>query len=168
MMPERIGYARVSSLGQSLAIQLERLRHVGCDTIYEEKASGTKDDRPRLAACLEYVRKGDTLLVTRIDRLARSTQHLCEIAAMLDRKGVALEVIDQRIETATPAGRLHFQMLGAIAEFETALRKERQMEGIARAQRWGGGTLSSSDGQRFPVRGKVRNARALPRYFGYG
>ena len=80
------------------------------------------------------MRKGDTLLVTRIDRLARSTLHLCAIAATLERKGVALEVIDQRIETATPSGRLHFQMLGAIAEFETALRKERQMEGIARAR----------------------------------
>src|SRR5215471_16519332 len=136
-MGDCIGYARVSSTGQSLAIQLERLHQAGCVRIYQETMSGTWDDRPQLAACLDYVREGDTLFVTRIDRLARSTLHLCEIAAHLERQQVALHVLDQHIETATPAGRLHFQMLGAIAEFETALRKERQMEGIARARAQG-------------------------------
>jgi DNA invertase Pin-like site-specific DNA recombinase len=84
------GYARVSSVGQSLDVQLDKLKH--CDKIYQEKQSGASTKRPRLEACLEYVREGDTLVVTRLDRLARSTLHLCQIAEELTRKGVALQV----------------------------------------------------------------------------
>ncbi len=79
-----IGYARVSSIGQSLDVQIDKLKH--CDKIYQEKKSGTSVRNPRLAACLEYVREGDILVVTRLDRLARSTLHLCQIAAELERK----------------------------------------------------------------------------------
>ena len=127
-----IGYARVSSVGQSLDIQREKLTH--CDKLFEEKRSGTSDKRPRLAACLEYVRDGDTLVVTRLDRLARSTLHLCQIAAELTRKGVHLHVIDQQIQTSDATGRLLFNMLGAIAQFETEIRAERQMDGIQKAK----------------------------------
>ena len=127
-----IGYARVSSVGQSLAVQLDKLQH--CDKIFEEKQSAASGKRLRLEACLEYVREGDTLIVTRLDRVARSTLHLCQIADELKRKGVHLQVIDQNIDTSDATGRLLFNMLGAIAQFETEIRAERQMDGIQKAQ----------------------------------
>lgn len=130
-----IGYARVSSVGQSLAVQRDKLTH--CDKIFEEQSSGTSDKRSRLAACLEYVREGDTLVVTRLDRLARSTLHLCQIAETLARKGVNLQVLDQQISTADATGRLLFHMLGAIAQFETELRAERQRDGLLKAKAQG-------------------------------
>jgi DNA invertase Pin-like site-specific DNA recombinase len=128
----RIGYARVSSVGQSLEVQLDKLKQ--CDRIYQEKRSGSTGKRPRLEACLEYVREGDTLVVTRLDRLARSTLHLCQIAEELQRKHVHLQVLDQQIDTNNATGRLLFHMLGAIAQFETELRAERQMDGIQSAK----------------------------------
>jgi DNA invertase Pin-like site-specific DNA recombinase len=130
-----VGYARVSSVGQSLAVQLDKLKH--CDKIYEEKKSAATGKRSRLDACLEYVREGDTLTVTRLDRLARSTLHLCQIAAELERKQVHLHVLDQSINTGDATGRLLFHMLGAIAQFETELRAERQMDGIQKAKAQG-------------------------------
>lgn len=113
-------------------MQLDKLQR--CDKIFEEKQSASSGNRPRLEACLEYVREGDTLVVTRLDRLARSTLHLCQIAAELERKGVNLQVIDQHIDTSDATGRLLFNMLGAIAQFETELRAERQMDGILKAK----------------------------------
>ena len=86
-----VGYARVSSMGQSLEVQLDKLH--ACEKVFQEKKGGATSQRPRLAACLAYVREGDTLLVTRLDRLARSTLHLCQIAAALDRKQVRLQVV---------------------------------------------------------------------------
>lgn len=130
-----VGYARVSSTGQSLDVQLEKLKH--CHKIYQEKKSATAAKREKLDACLEYVREGDTLVVTKIDRLARSTLHLCQIAAELERKKVNLHVIDQNINTGDSSGRLLFNMLGAIAQFETEIRAERQMDGIAKAKKNG-------------------------------
>ena len=130
-----VGYARVSSVGQSLDVQLDKLNH--CDKIYQEKKSGASDKRPQLGACLEYVREGDSLVVTRLDRLARSTLHLCQIADGLKRKGVNLQVLDQNIDTSDATGRLLFNMLGAIAQFETEIRAERQMDGIQKAKERG-------------------------------
>lgn len=130
-----VGYARVSSVGQSLDIQLDKLKH--CERIFQEKKSGTNNKRPRLEACLEFVRDGDTLVVTRLDRLARSTLHLCQIAEELARKGVNLQVLDQSIDTGDATGRLLFHMLGAIAQFETELRSERQIDGIQKAKEQG-------------------------------
>jgi DNA invertase Pin-like site-specific DNA recombinase len=130
-----VGYARVSSVGQSLDMQLEKLKH--CKKIFQEKKSGLSDKRSGLAACLEYVREEDILVVTRLDRLARSTLHLCQIADELKRKGVALQVLDQNINTADATGRLLFNMLGAIAQFETEIRAERQIDGINKARRKG-------------------------------
>jgi DNA invertase Pin-like site-specific DNA recombinase len=127
----RVGYARVSSVGQSLEIQLNKLQD--CDKIFQEKKSGTSDNRPRLKECLEYVREDDTIVVTRLDRLARSTLHLCQIAEELKRKKVAIQVIDQNIDTNDATGRLLFNMLGAISQFETEIRSERQMDGIKKA-----------------------------------
>ncbi len=130
-----IGYARVSSLGQNLDIQLGKLKH--CEKIFQEKKSGTTDKRSRLKACLEYVRAEDVLVVTRLDRLARSTLHLCQIAETLKEKDVDLQVLDQSINTADATGRLLFNMLGAIGQFETEIRAERQMEGIHKAKKRG-------------------------------
>src|SRR5450755_4608209 len=103
-----VGYARVSSVGQSLEVQLDKLHH--CPKIFQEHISGLSSQQPRLKACLEYVREGDTLVVTRLDRLARSTVDLCHIAQTLETKKVDLEVIDQNIETSTSTGRLLFTM----------------------------------------------------------
>ena len=128
----RVGYARVSSVGQSLNVQLDKLRD--CDKIFQKKRSGVSYQRPRLKACLEYVRDGDTLVVTRLDRLARSTLHLCQVAEQLDRKQVHLQVLDQNIDTTDATGRLLFNVLGAIAQFETEIRAERQMDGIKNAK----------------------------------
>ena len=130
-----IGYARVSSVGQTLDVQLDKLKL--CDKVFQEKKSGTSGKRPRLKACLEYVREGDSLVVTRLDRLARSTLHLCQIAAELERKQVNLQVLDQNINTSDATGRLLFNMLGAIAQFETEIRAERQMDGIRKAKERG-------------------------------
>jgi len=127
-----IGYARVSSVGQSLYIQLEKLAH--CDKVFQEKKSGASNKRPRLQECLEYVREGDTLVITRLDRLARSTLHLCQIAEQLKGKKIHLQVLDQNINTGDATGRLLFNMLSAIAQFETELRAERQMDGIQKAK----------------------------------
>lgn len=132
----KVAYARVSSTGQSLEVQLEKLKD--CDKVFQEKKSGrTADNRPQLQACLDYLREGDTLFVTKLDRLARSVLHLQQIKALLDKKNVELVVTDQGIDTRTPTGRLMFNMLGAIAEFENDLRKERQADGIALAKEKG-------------------------------
>ncbi|MCP4285187.1 MAG: recombinase family protein [Gammaproteobacteria bacterium] len=130
-----VGYARVSSVGQTLDVQLDKLKD--CSKIFQEKKSGTSDKRPRLKACLEYVREGDVLVVTRLDRLARSTLHLCQIAEELTTKQVNLQVLDQNIDTSDATGRLLFNMLGAIAQFETEIRAERQMDGIKKARERG-------------------------------
>ena len=130
-----VGYARVSSVGQSLDVQLDKLKH--CDKIYQETKSGTIKQRFRLEACLKCVREGDTLVVSRLDRLARSTLHLCQIADLLKHKNVALQVLDQNIDTSDATGRLLFNMLGAIAEFKTEIRSERQLHGILKAKELG-------------------------------
>ena len=116
-------------------MQLDCLK--SCDKIFKEKKSGSSDKRPRLKACLEYVREGDTLVVTRLDRLARSTLHLCQIADELQRKKVNLQLLNQNINTADATGRLLFNMLGAIAQFETEIRAERQADGIQKAKERG-------------------------------
>ena len=131
----KVGYARVSSTGQSLKIQLEKLKD--CDKIYEEKKSGLDSKREQLEQALEYVREGDTFVVTRLDRLARSTLHLCKIAEILKSKKVALKVTDQNIDTTDATGRLLFNILGAIGQFETEIRAERQMDGISKAKKDG-------------------------------
>jgi DNA invertase Pin-like site-specific DNA recombinase len=131
----KVGYARVSSRSQSLAIQEARLLEAGCDPehLYREKRSGTTTARPELQRLLEYVRKEDVVLVTRLDRLARSTFDLCTIVDTLHTKQVELIVLDQQIDTSTPGGRLTFHVFAAVAQFETEIRAERQAEGIAAA-----------------------------------
>lgn len=132
-----IGYARVSSIGQSLEVQLSKLSEYGCDKIFKEKRSGTTADRPELKSCLNYLREGDVIVITKLDRLARSTLHLTQMANDLANDGIELVVIDQSIDTSTPTGKLLFNMLASIAEFETELRKERQLEGVIKAKEKG-------------------------------
>jgi DNA invertase Pin-like site-specific DNA recombinase len=130
-----VGYARVSSSGQSLRIQLDKLKH--CHKIYKEKRSGVTADRPQFKECMNYLREGDTLFVTRLDRLARSVVHLSKLSDWFSNEGINLVVIDQNIDTTTSTGKLMFNMLAAIAEFENDLRRERQTEGVAKAQERG-------------------------------
>lgn len=115
-------------------MQLEKLNQVGCDRIYQEKRSGRTADRPEFQSCMNYLREGDTLIITRLDRLARSVVHLAQLAKRFQSEGIDLLVIDQNIDTSTSTGRLMFNMLAAIAEFENDLRTERQAEGIAKAK----------------------------------
>ena len=130
-----IGYARVSTTGQSLDTQLNALSN--CDKIFQEKISGAKDDRPQLQLMLEFVREGDSVVVTKLDRLARNTRHLLEIAELLSHKKVALKIQNLGIDTGTPTGKLMLTMVGAIATFERELMLERQAEGIALAKQKG-------------------------------
>jgi DNA invertase Pin-like site-specific DNA recombinase len=131
----RIGYARVSSNEQDLTIQLEALKAAGCEKIFKEKMSGTTMEcRRELSNLLDWMREGDIVIITKIDRLARSSRDLQNIAHKLIEKGVDLKATDQPIDTSTAAGKAFFGMLGVFAEFETNLRKERQLDGIAKAK----------------------------------
>ncbi|PVE25464.1 integrase [Microvirga sp. KLBC 81] len=132
------GYARVSTTDQDLTTQEEALRAAGCERIRSEKKSGAAiQGRSELQTLLDFVRKGDTIVVTRIDRLARSVADLAAIVRTLEAKGVALKAINQPIDTSTAAGGCFLRMLDVFAEFETAVRRERQMEGIAKAKKEG-------------------------------
>lgn len=136
-----VGYARVSSTSQDYATQVEKLTAAGATKIFSEKLSGLDRDRPELARCLEYVRESDTLIITKLDRLARSTVQLHQIVEELNAKDVGFKVLDDSgVDTTTRTGRLVFGILASIAEFETALRKERQLEGIAKAKAEGRAT----------------------------
>lgn len=138
MTKQTFGYARVSTNDQDTAIQEAALLAAGCTRVVSEKKSGTTTKgRTELQTLMDFVRPGDTLMVTRIDRLARSTADLLSIVEALEKKGVALKATEQPIDTSTPAGRAFLQMLGVFAEFETAIRKERQLDGIAKAKRAG-------------------------------
>ena len=129
------GYARVSTADQHLAISQAALAVAGCDIICAEKASGaSREGREELRRLLDFVRADDTLVVTRIDRLARSIGDLQDIVRELRAKGAALRAIEQPIDTSTAAGKAFLDMLGVFAEFETNLRRERQAEGIAKAK----------------------------------
>jgi DNA invertase Pin-like site-specific DNA recombinase len=130
-----IGYARVSTADQHLEIQIAALKAAGCDVIRSEKRTGTSTTgRAELQTVLDFLRKGDVLLVTRIDRLARSIGDLQDIVRAVKAKGASLKATEQPIDTTSAAGKAFMDMLGVFAEFETNLRKERQAEGIAKAK----------------------------------
>jgi DNA invertase Pin-like site-specific DNA recombinase len=131
----RYGYARVSTIDQNLRLQEAALRAAGCDIVRAEKVSGTtRDGRAELALLLAFLRPGDTLVVTRIDRLARSIKDLQDIVETLKQRGATLMATEQPIDTTHAAGKAFLDMLGVFAEFETNLRRERQLEGIAAAK----------------------------------
>jgi DNA invertase Pin-like site-specific DNA recombinase len=130
-----IGYARVSTTDQDLSAQLAALDF--CHTVFQEKVSAASMDRPELDKLMSYVRKGDVVNVTKLDRLARSTKDLLEIVEDLNKRQVSLKVMNINLDTSTPTGKLMLTMLGAIAEFERGIMLERQAEGIARAKEKG-------------------------------
>lgn len=134
-----IGYARVSSTGQSLDLQREALTAAGCEKIYAEKRSGrTAKDRPELARALDQLRPGDRLIVTRLDRLARSVRDLHQIIGQISESGAGFQCLQQGgVDTNTSTGKLMLAILGAVAEFENDIRRERQREGIEKAKERG-------------------------------
>lgn len=129
-------YARTSTTDQKAGLesQLLDLEQAGCTKVFREEISSVATYRPQLAAVLEWVREGDTLIVTKLDRLARSVADLVSITAALKGKGVGLRILAMNLDTATPTGKLMLNLLGSIAEFERELMLERQREGIARAK----------------------------------
>ena len=134
----RIGYARISTADQTIDAQIAALEAAGCTMIRTETGSGaTLDGRPELKTILDFIHPGETLVVTRIDRLARSMRDLQTIVAMLKEKGAHFAATEQPVDTSTAAGKAFFDMLGVFAEFETNLRRERQAEGIAAAKKRG-------------------------------
>lgn len=134
-----IGYARVSSVGQSLDVQLEKLKEAGCSKIFSEKESGAKQDRPELKALLEWIRPddGDVVVCCKLDRIARSSRHLLQVVDQLKEKGAELRVLNSPIDTTTPHGQLQLKILAAFAEFELDIQKERRKEGIDAAKEKG-------------------------------
>ena len=133
-----VGYARVSSRGQSLDVQRDRLKAFGVDKLFEEKKSGADAKRPELAACLEYLREGDNLVITKIDRMARSASDFHKIMQTLADKGVTFKALDDpEADMTSRSGKLLLGILALIAEFENDIRKERQMDGIAKAKAQG-------------------------------
>ena len=152
-----IGYARVSTRDQKAHLQLDALRDAGCEKIFEEAASGARRDRPELNAALDFMRSGDTLVVWKLDRLARSTRQLLETVEMFERRKIGLKTITQNIDTTNAGGRLIFTVFGAIAEFEREIIRERTRAGLDAARsrgRKGGRPRSLSDKD-------LKQARAL-------
>lgn len=129
-----VGYARVSTHDQNPALQLDALKAAGCERVFVEKATGAQRDRPELKAALDYIRAGDTLVVWKLDRLARSLPQLIETVAMMEQRGVGLRSLTEAIDTTTAGGRLIFHVFGALAEFERAVIRERTRAGLDAAR----------------------------------
>jgi DNA invertase Pin-like site-specific DNA recombinase len=140
-----IGYARVSTVDQDTALQLDALAVAGCVKVFEDHASGARTDRAGLRQALDYVRDGDVLIVWKLDRLGRSLRHLIETVAMLEKRGVGFRSITEAIDTTTPGGRLVFHLFGALGQFERDLIQERTRAGLAAA------TARGRKGGRKPV-----------------
>lgn len=136
-----VGYMRVSSVDDRQTVDLQRDALVAADVdqrqIYADKASGARDDRPGLTACLDYLNAGDTLVVWKLDRLGRSLPHLLSIVTDLKQRGVAFRSLTEHMDTTTPHGELLFSLFGALAQYERALTRERVMAGLAAAKRRG-------------------------------
>lgn len=128
-----VGYARVSTAEQSLSLQLDALRAIGCEPIFEDHASGAKTDRPGLTETLRFARNGDTLVVWKLDRLGRSMSHLVETVRGLEEKGVGFRSLTEGVDTTTPGGTLVFHLFGALAQFERDLIRERTNAGLRAA-----------------------------------
>lgn len=129
-----IGYARVSTEDQNLDLQVDALTKAGCERIFEDRLSGAVAQRPGLAEAISFARKGDTMVVWRLDRLGRSLKNLIEVVGQMEERGIGLKSLKEAIDTTTSAGRLVFQIFGALAEFERNLIRERTMAGLAAAR----------------------------------
>ncbi len=166
------GYARVSTTDQDLGLQVEALGKAGCTVIRQEKRSGTTTEgREELTTLLQFIQAGDVLMITRIDRLARSIGDLQDIVRILKAKGASLRATEQPIDTSTAAGKAFLDMLGVFAEFETNLRKERQLEGIAKAKQAGvykGRKPSVDEAKVRELRGQGLGASEIAKRLGIG
>ena len=166
-----VGYARVSTTHQSLEVQLEQLDAAGAEKIFREQVSGkSATNRPQLKAALEFCREGDTFIVTRLDRFARSAHDLHAIVATLNEKGVGFRCLQQGgLDTTTSHGKLMLGILGAVAEFELDIRQERQREGIEKAKTRGayqGGKQRYDAAQIQQCRADGMRPREIARKFG--
>ncbi|SOC45099.1 recombinase family protein [Salinicoccus kekensis] len=144
----KIGYARVSTKDQNLNSQIDMLKGHGCDRIFSEKVSGRKHKRTELDKCLDYMREGDTLVLTKLDRLGRTTKQLIELSQYLEEHDIDLEIIDMNINTKDAMGKMFFTMMSAFAELEANLLSERTKKGLASARsrgRMGGRPKVSKD-----------------------
>lgn len=152
-----VGYARVSTQDQDTELQRVALESAGCERIFRETASGAQRDRPELLKALEYARRGDTLVVWKLDRLARSLKQLIETVERLEERGIGFQSLTEKIDTTSPGGKLVFHIFAALAEFERGLIRERTLAGLAAARANGrvGGRPSSLDDE------KIAMARAL-------
>lgn len=143
----KIGYARVSTRDQNLDSQIDALKQQGCERIFSEKISGRKFKRTELDNCLDYMREGDTLVLTKLDRLGRTTKQLIELSQHLEDQGIDLEILDMNINTKDAMGKMFFTMMSAFAELEANLLSERTKKGLesARARGKKGGRPKISD-----------------------
>ena len=152
-----IGYARVSTQDQHPDFQLDALKAAGCEQVFQEKMTGKLADRPELVACLRTLRKGDILVVWKLDRLGRSLKHLVEIIHDLEQRGVAFRSLTESIDTASAGGKLIFHVFGALAEFEHSLIRERTLAGLSAARARG-----RKGGRKFKLSAEdVRKAAAM-------
>ncbi|MCP4339824.1 MAG: recombinase family protein [Desulfobulbaceae bacterium] len=154
--PERIGYARVSSIGQNLDSQVDALQHAGCGKIFSEKMTASRMDRPEWNRFLEYVRSGDTLVVTELSRMTRSLLDLLETAKVLEQRQINLVSLRENIDTSTATGRCFLSMMGAIHQMERELRAERAAAGRSSAKARG-----RTGGRPKTDPAKLENARIL-------
>ena len=129
-----VGYARVSTQDQTLALQRDALTGAGCERLFTDTASGAQTGRPGLAEALDFLRPGDVLVVWRLDRLGRSLKHLIEVTTGLAARGIGFKSLTEQIDTTTPSGKLVFHVFGALAEFERELIRERTQAGLAAAR----------------------------------
>ncbi len=127
----KIGYCRVSTVDQVTNLQREALEHAGCTSIYEDKVSGAKTSREQLDACLRALQPGDTLIVWKLDRLGRSLSHLMRLMEQFKERGIHFESVTEKLDTSTPSGELLFHVIGALAQFERAMVRERVIAGLA-------------------------------------
>ncbi|MFC4523255.1 MULTISPECIES: recombinase family protein [Burkholderiaceae] len=168
-----IGYARVSTFEQTLDLQLHALKEAGATSTYEDKASGKTADRPELAHCLKALRKDDTLVVWRLDRLGRNLQDLIRIVNDLEKRGVKLKSLKEAVDTGGPAGKLVFHLFAALAEFERELIRERTMAGLesarARGRKGGRPQLLTANQQRAALammKNREMSVAEIGRHFG--
>jgi DNA invertase Pin-like site-specific DNA recombinase len=133
----KIGYARVSTQEQDLSLQLDALKREGCERVYQEKASGGQRERPELQAALSFMRAGDTLVIWKLDRLARSLKQLIETVEDFESRGIGLKSLQDPIDTSSPSGKLIFHIFAALAEFERGVIRDRTNAGLKSARERG-------------------------------
>ena len=159
-----IGYARVSTTDQNVTLQIDELKKVGCEKIFRDKVSGAKAERPGLQEALGFLRKGDSLVVWRLDRLGRSLKHLLETVSKLEACGIGFRSLQESIDTTTSGGRLIFHIFGALAEFERNLIRERTMAGLKAARARGrlGGRPKKLDAKKTELAYQLYDEKKYP------